>query len=273
MSDGAIREHYGREDLGAEILRALAGAGKDVDALAPEDLAPNEEFHIGGRAATLELAGAVPLADSTRVLDLGCGIGGPARTLASTFGCPVTGVDLTEEYVEAGNLLTERVGLAGRVELRAGSALDLPFEDGSFDVVWSQHVIMNIEDKDALYQEIARVLAPGGRYAFHEIFAGRDALAHFPVPWTPDPGINFLVTPKAARTRLEAIGFRVETWKEKTRAAKEWFRGASERIAREGPPPLGLATLVGPDFSVKAKNLLRNLDEERVRVCQAVLAR
>ncbi len=267
----SINEHYGREDLGAAILAALQERGKDIDALTVDDLAPIEEFHIGGRAATTSLAEAVPVTRGMRAIDIGAGIGGPGRTLASRYGAEVTGVDLTEEFVTAGNLLSEKVGLRDRVSLQVASALDLPFGDGTFDLAWTQHVTMNIPEKAALFAEIARVLVPGGRYALHEILAGPEPVSHFPVPWAPDASLNHLVTPEEAQRLLGAAGFEVERWDDLTPSAIEWFRGALERAATEGPPPLSLATLVGPDFATKAKNLLANLEEDRLRVAQAVL--
>ena len=269
----AINEHYGRERLGESILEAIRATGRDIDALSADDLAPIEEFHIGGRDATVRLAEAAGVEPGTRVIDIGAGIGGPARTLASRYGAVVTGIDLTAEYVEAGNLLSEKVGLRERVTLEVGSGLDLPCEDGSFDLAWTQHVTMNVPDKAALFAEVARVLAPGGRYALHEIFAGPKPATHFPVPWTPDESLHHLVAPEAVRERLEEAGFEVERWEDRTEHATEWFRSALARAAKEGPPPLGLATLVGADFPRKAKNVLANLEEDRLRVVQAVLGR
>jgi ubiquinone/menaquinone biosynthesis C-methylase UbiE len=161
----AVNQHYGRDDLARLLLEALAQAGKDIENLTVDDLGPIEEFHIGGRKSTFELASLTPINEDSRVLDLGCGIGGPARALAERFGCTVTGIDLTEEYCAAGATLTRLTGLADRVEIRHGSALDIPSAQGTFDLVWMQHVSMNIDDKDRLFGEIARVLRPRGRLA------------------------------------------------------------------------------------------------------------
>ena len=190
--DQQINSHYGRENLAEEILASLRGAGKDLDALRMDDLAGIEEFHIGGRAATLRLGEFAEVRPGLRVLDVGCGIGGPARVLAERFGCRVTGVDLTEEFCKTGNLLSELVGLSDRVALHHGSALELPFDDGQFDLVWTQHVTMNIEDMQGFLSEIARVLSSDGRYAFYEILAGAEPVAHYPVPWSSDGAISFL---------------------------------------------------------------------------------
>src|SRR5712691_7757937 len=155
MASGqAVAEHYGRADLGAVILAALRAAGKDIDRLTPDDLAPVDEFHTRGRAATSDLARLLALTGDERVLDVGSGIGGPSRYLAKTFGCRVTGLDLTPEFCRVAGMLAERTGLAGKVDYRQGDALAMPFADRSFDVAWSQNAVMNIADRDRLYGEI-----------------------------------------------------------------------------------------------------------------------
>ena len=160
----AVQTHYSRTDIGRVILAALEKAGKDVNHLTPEDLAPIDEFHIRGRVATLELARAVGLEAHQRVLDVGSGVGGTSRCLAKEFGCHVTGIDLTEEYCRAAAMLSAKVGLADRVDYRQGDATQLPFDDGVFDVVWTEHVAMNIPNKAQLYKEMHRVLKPGARW-------------------------------------------------------------------------------------------------------------
>src|SRR5262245_31902870 len=156
----AVAKHYGRPGLADVILDALKAAGKDIDHLTPDDLAPVDEFHTRGRAATVELAQFLELNGSERILDVGCGIGGPSRYLAKTFGCRVVGVDLTPEFCRVATMLAERTGLSDKVQYRQGNALAMPFEDLSFDVVWSQNVVMNIADRNRLYWEIHRVLRP-----------------------------------------------------------------------------------------------------------------
>ncbi len=210
--DSSINSHYGRENLGLSLLEAHERAGKDPHALRIDDLAPIEEFHIGGREATLRLGRLAELDETMRVLDVGCGIGGPARAVANEYGCAVTGVDLTEEFCSAGNLLTERVGMSGQVVLQHGSGTNLSFTDQSFDVVWTQHVTMNVEDKRQFFAEIARVLVPGGKYALYEIFAGAQPVTHFPVPWAPDAGLSFLRAPENVQRLLESLGFRTAAW-------------------------------------------------------------
>jgi SAM-dependent methyltransferase len=269
--EDVVNAHYDREDLGANILEALEKAGKDVTALTVEDLAPVEEFHIGGRKRTMELARLAELSEGMRVVDVGCGIGGPARAIAHHFGCDVVGVDLTYEFCAAAGLLNERTGLAHKVDIRHGNALDLPLEDGCVDVVWMQHVGMNIQDKAGLFHELRRVLRPEGRLALYEVFAGSRPAVHFPVPWASGPELSHLVTPEEAKDLFRAAGFRTEVWEEVTREVTLWFRGALEKAMNRGPAPLSPGILMGPEFPAKAGNALRNLEEDRLRVVQAVL--
>jgi ubiquinone/menaquinone biosynthesis C-methylase UbiE len=268
----SVNAHYERKDLGANILEALEKAGKDVRALTVEDLAPIEEFHIGGRKRTLELARLAKLSEGMQVVDVGCGVGGPARALAHYFGCEVVGVDLTETFCAAASLLTERTGLSHKVTIRHGNALDLPLEDRSVDVVWMQHVGMNIEDKTGLFHEFRRVLRRGGKLALYEAFATTKPAKYFPVPWASGPELSHLVSPEEIRKPLEGAGFRIDVWKDVTQASTDWFRAAMEKTRKDGPPPLSRGILMGPEFPIKAANVLRNLEEDRLRVIQAVLA-
>src|SRR5512135_933686 len=198
----AVQTHYTRADLGDAILAALESAGKDVNRLTPEDLAPIDEFHIRGREATLELARAAGLDATKRVLDVGSGVGGTARCLAKEFGCRVTGVDLTDEYCRAAAMLCARTGLAHLVDFRQGDATNLPFDDCTFDVVWTEHVAMNIPDKTRLYNEMHRVLNPGGTLAIYDVLAGPSGPVLFPVPWARAPDASFLVQPDELRELL-----------------------------------------------------------------------
>jgi SAM-dependent methyltransferase len=162
--DRLVTKHYTRGNLGSAILAALEAAGKDLDRLSVEDLAPVDEFHVRGRPATMELTKALAMAPGMRVLDIGCGIGGPSRYIAATYDCTVVGIDLTEEYCRTAAMLADRLGLGERVEYRPGNALAMPFVNAEFDVAYTQHVAMNIEDKTRLYAEVWRVLKPGARF-------------------------------------------------------------------------------------------------------------
>ncbi len=275
MSESAerIARHYARSDLRPAILMALQAAGKDLRRLTPEDLAPIDEFHVRGREATLELAELAALDAKSRVLDLGCGLGGPTRVLASRCGCRVTGLDLTEAYCQAATLLAERVGLAHLVDYRQGDALATPFDDGAFDLVWTQHAAMNISDKAALYREAHRVVKPGGRVALYDVLQGPGGPPHYPVPWAREPSISFLVTPETLRDLLTGAGLEIVSWQDKTEAGRQWFRRLADRIRAQGLPPLGFHLLLGDDFAAMAENQRRNLDEGRIVLIQALCRR
>ena len=271
----AIHRQYHQANLSAKLLDALARAGKDPDALTRDDLIPFDEFHAGGRAATRELARLAALQAGTQALDLGCGVGGAARTLAAEFGCRVTGLDIVPAYCQAAEMLTARVGLSDRVTYHHGDAVAPPFKDGSFDVVWSQHTLMNVADKGRLFRQVRRVLRPGGRFALHTICAGPTGPPHFPLPWADEPSISFLVDPEKLRRLLRAAAFHERVWRDVSAETLEWFRRAAARQATRGadaPPPLGMHLLMGENTVAKLANLQRDLQEERVRVVQAVLA-
>ena len=250
----------------SNIERALAGAGKNIDALEASDLAMLEDFHSLGRLATVALIDLAHVGASDRVLDAGTGIGGTARLIAAERGARVTAVDLTPEYCEVAAWLNDAVGLGDMIEVRAADVTELPFDAASFDVVVSQHVQMNIADKRRLYAEARRVLAPGGRLALWDVTAGSAGPLHLPVPWASAPEQSHLVTPERLAELLRETGFAAAHWNDLTEAAgkamRQFFAGEQ--------PPLGLHVFV-PDFQAKAANLVRNLAEDRARLIQAVL--
>jgi ubiquinone/menaquinone biosynthesis C-methylase UbiE len=202
---------------------------------------------------------------------VGGGLGGAARTLASELGCRVTVLDRTVAYCGAGELLTARTGLADQVTFQVGDALALPFANAAFDVVWTQHSSMNVPDKRRLYAEARRVLRPGGRLALHEIMAGAVEPIHYPVPWAREPSISFLVPPAHVRALLAELGFIEVAWMNLTDAAIAWFGARLAALdARDTPPPLGLHLVMGPEFPIMLRGLLRNLEEDRLKVIMAV---
>jgi MPBQ/MSBQ methyltransferase len=268
-----VQAHYTRSGLGDLILAALEQAGKDLNRLTPEDLAPIDEFHIRGRAATLELARAAKVDSTKRVLDVGSGVGGTSRCLAREFGCRVTGIDLTEEYCSAAAMLSERIALNELVDYRQGDATNLPFPDACFDIVWTEHVAMNIPDKPKLYKEMYRVLKPGGTLAIYDVLAGPSGPVLFPVPWARTPEASFLATRDELRSLLKEAGFNIEAWLDTTDAARAWFVALAEKIRKEGMPPLGFHVLLGSDFQAMAQNQRRNLEEGRIVLAQIVAKR
>jgi sarcosine/dimethylglycine N-methyltransferase len=249
------------------IEQALRAVGKDPSAVRPADLAPLEDFHTLGRLATVQLAELVGVTRQDRVLDAGTGIGGTARFLASEYACVVTGVDLTEEYCDTARWLNESTGLADRISILHGDILDLPFADGSFDVIFSQHVQMNVADKVALYAEARRVLAPGGRLAMWDVTGNGDDLI-YPLPWADDAAQSHVPTNTDLRSAVEAAGLHIEHWEDLTAPAREIMRDARAKP----PAQLGLHVFVR-DFPDKIANLVRGFGDGWLEVVQVVASR
>ena len=270
-----VTQHYGSAPLIDRVRTALLNAGLGSGQLAWSDVAALDQFHVRGLAATKELASALSLTPDTKVLDVGSGLGGPARFLAAAYGCHVTGIDLSSSFVEVAQMLSERTGLADRVTYRQADALHLPFEDGAFDHTWTQHVAMNIQDRPALYAEIRRVMKPGGLLAIYDVVAGNGGDLHFPVPWARHPEISFLLTQDAMRETLVACGFSVVSWDDKTDAGVSWYAEQAAKAPQQaGPTPaLGIGVVMGVEFAQMAANLGQNLREGRTQLVQAVLKR
>src|SRR5260370_23219380 len=223
-----VRQHYATTGLTDGIKAALAPEDRP---LTVAELAPLDQFHTRGILATAELAAAAGIEPSSRVLDLGCGIGGPARYLAATFGCKVTGVDLSPAFIDAAVYLTARCGLTERVTFEVGDAQHLSFEDGAFDAVFLQHVAMNIEDRAALYAEVRRILAPGGRFVTYDVVL-RDGGVVYPVPWARDGSASFLQSEADTRAALEHAGYKTVLWRDDTETAPD-----TTPAAMPGTPP------------------------------------
>ena len=229
-------------------------------ALTPADLAPVDEFHIGGGEATAALFAPLGLRAGMRWLDIGSGLGGAARHLASAYGCIVSGIDLTPEYVEVAGDLARRVGLQGRVDFRQGSALALPFPDDSFEGASLLHVGMNIPDKTALSAGVRRVLRPGGIFAIYDVMCLADGDLAFPLPWAAGPATSFVATPAEYRTALAASGFAIQAERNRAAFAGDFLRRLQARVAAEGRPALGLHILMGENAREKTGNLLLNIE-------------
>src|SRR5262245_60114047 len=267
-----IRGHYEQSGLLERILAGLKALGRNLDALTHEDLAPADEFHSNGRAATRSLAELAEIPARSRVLDVGSGLGGPARFLAATYGCEVTGIDLTPEFCSVANELSRLAGLADRTRFDVANALELPFPASSFDVVWTIQMQMNIEDKRRLYAGLARVLKPGGRFACQEICEGNGQPLDLPVPWASRPEHSHLAAPDALRRLIREAGLRERAWRDVTQELVA-ARRAQQAKSGGGPvalPPLGMHLVLGELAPVKMANSARAAETGRVVFIQGV---
>lgn len=263
----AMTDHWGREHLAESILDALATAGKNLDALTMDDLAVTDQFHGGGKPATTRLAKLCGVRPGLRVLDVGGGLGGPARTLAAEYGCRVTVLDVTESYARAGRMLTARLGLEDRVRHGVGDALALPSNDGAFDLVWTQNSGMNLADKERLYAGFHRVLRRGGVLALQEPMAGPTQPPVFPLMWADDAGTSFLRPPDAMRALIARAGFVERVWDDVT----DDIAGpaTAEAIAAHSAQRL----IMGARLEAILRSNHRNRTERRIVSVQAVFDR
>jgi sarcosine/dimethylglycine N-methyltransferase len=265
MTDIQIQAQYATGASRQAIEQALVAAGKDLDHLRPADLALLEDFHTMGRIATTQLADLVEITPDDEVLDAGSGIGGTARYVAERSRCHVVAVDITEEYCEIARWLNQVAGLDDRISVRQGDVTDLPFEDATFTLMFSQHVQMNVADKALLYVEARRVIVDSGRLALWDIVAGEDREPDFPMPWADRPEYSHLTTPDHLRTAIETSGFEIEHWNDLTDQAAPMM----QTLLALPPTPIGLQAFV-PDFERKAKNLTTALADGRLRAVQGV---
>jgi SAM-dependent methyltransferase len=257
--------YTGPGQLVSAIGSALDAAGLDRATLRPADLAPVDEFHIRGRAATLEMVEALGLTADSRVLDLGSGLGGPARTLVELTGCTVTGIDLTPEFCEVATVLSDWTGLSGRTSFHVGDATATGLPDSAVDAALTVHVAMNIPDKAALYAEAFRVLRPGGRFVVYDVLQGEGGDVRYPVPWASDASTSHLATPEDMRELLAGAGFTVISEVDSSDESLVWFQQMRTRIERDGPPPVTFAAFLGDQFGQMAANQVGNLAERRIR--------
>jgi SAM-dependent methyltransferase len=234
---GQVEKHYTTEGITTRILTALRNVnGPDVP-ITPDTLAPIDHFHRRGVVETEELAAALQPGASDQLLDIGCGIGGPARWIAAKYGCRVTGVDLTLEFCEATRELNILTGLADRVQILHGSALALPVPDDSFDRAYSQAALMNISDKRGVFREALRVLRPGGSLALSLAGAGQAGEPRYPLPWAPTTAISFLATPDEVRGDLLASGFRIVLVRDTSATLAVGLAPIIKQLETEGLPP------------------------------------
>jgi SAM-dependent methyltransferase len=266
-----IQEHYAVEGLSSRLDHALLMSGLATGPLRWEQLAHADQFHVRGLEATKELAIALGATSSDHILDVGSGLGGPARFIEATYGCHVTGIDLTPEYLEIANRLTERTGQAGNIHFLQGDALHLPFGPETFDHALTQHVGMNIEDKEGFYAEVFRVLKRGGKFALYDVFKQGNAPLYYPVPWAREDSYSFVVSPESQQKSLEAAGFAMIASDDRTDEALRFMLEFGKRMQRvTALPPLNLATLLGHSMGSATANVIRNIQEGRIQLRQVI---
>lgn len=260
-----VARHYRSPGLLARIENGLSSMGKVRAEVGLDDLAPVDEFHVRGPLATAELIGLLGVTPDMLVLDAGCGLGGPARRLARTTGCKVTGIDLSEDYCSVGATLNRWTGLDRQVRFVVGDATDLSrFQAESFDAAWTIHAAMNIAGKSGFYGGIARALKPGARFVIYDILTTCRQDLHFPVPWAIDGSASFLSTADELRTELSAAGLQNIELRDRTSECCEFLEQGLKRLAAQEPPPLGLHLLFGPRFRDMFGNLARNFLSGRI---------
>jgi SAM-dependent methyltransferase len=256
----AVARHYTHGALEAAIREALASVGKNLNALTPADLTPVDEFHIGGRQATVDLAAQLAIAPGAHWLDIGAGLGGASRYLADRYRCRVTGIDLTQEYAGAAAWLSSLVRLDDRVSYRQASALALPFAPSTFDGAVMLHVGMNIAAKAELFAEVRRVVRPGSDFAIYDVMQEREGALRFPVPWAPVADTSFVESAATYRRMLESAGFALINERSRREFAIDFFRQMRARATEGGEPPsLGLHILMGASAPEKVANMIANL--------------
>jgi SAM-dependent methyltransferase len=233
-SSEPVSRHYTHGRLIAAIRQGLAAAGKTPGSVTIDNLAAVDQFHIGGRQATEHVIAQLDLEADDHVLDVGCGIGGVSRFVAERHSCRVSGIDLTPEYVETARTLCAWVGLGERVTVQEASALDMPFDDGTFDAAYMLHVGMNIADKTGLFAEVARVLGQGGIFGVYDVMRTGDDEIAYPVPWAEAPETSAVASPDDYKTALSTAGFEISAVHDRRDFAIAYFEGMRARAAEAG---------------------------------------
>jgi ubiquinone/menaquinone biosynthesis C-methylase UbiE len=260
-----VSEHYAHGDLLGSIHTGITALGKTPDSVTVHDLAPVDEFHIGGRQASEDFLDQLNLSTKDHVLDIGCGLGGASRFVASQYGSRVTGIDLTAEYIETGKIMCEWVTLGDQIALHQGNALSMPFEDGMFDNGFMMHVGMNIEDKAGLCSEVYRVLRPGASFGMYDVMQVGDGELTYPVPWATTSETSAVASPEQYKHALQDAGFTIVAERNRRDFALTFFEQLLAKAAgASGPPPLGIHILMGASAHVKVQNMVENISDGRI---------
>jgi SAM-dependent methyltransferase len=266
----AVADHWAHDDVYTTIVSTLAMMGKPLDRLTLDDLAPVDHVHARGFVATIELADALPIHAGQHIVDIGCGLGGPARYMAHRFGCRVSGVDITKPFVDAANKLTALLHMEDRVSIEDGDGQELPYPDSRFDGAYTQHVTMNVPRRPAFFGEAYRVLKPGAFFALTEHALGTGGNPHYPVPWSPDGRRSYLLPPSETRDLLESAGFRNVTIVDTGPKYVAAYNALIAKADRGELPPLGYHLLMGETAMLKMRNAARNIEEGRTHPIQVL---
>jgi len=260
-----IENQYHQPGLFEDIVKRLKEQGIDLNNISRSHIEGVDEFHVRGAEVSKELVGEIDF-DGLKVLDVGCGLGGPCRMIADEFNCDVSGIDMSHEFIRTAQRLSQITKLNGTTEFVQGDALHLPYEDASFDVVWTQHVQMNIEDKERFYAEISRVLKSGGSLIYYDIFKKEKGEVNYPVPWANNKSVSFLGTSPNMNIILYELGFSKTKTTDETEKAKIFLGNLFEKIKKHGPPKLGLNVLMGASTKEKLGNILTGLNEDQIEL-------
>ena len=267
-----VSHHYTHGGLTDAIQEGLASLGKAPDTVTVDDLAPVDEFHIGGRKASEDFLDQLQFRSGNHVLDVGCGLVGAARYVASRYGSRVTGIDITSEYVETGKILCKWVGLDQSIELHQGSALAMTFADSHFDGAYMLHVGMNIEDKDGLAAEVARVLRSGSVFGIYDVMRTGPGDLSYPVPWALNADLSAVAETGEYKNALERAGFAIVAERNRRDFALAFFADLRAKTAAAGgPPPLGLHVLMGKTTPEKVQNMIENISNGRIAPVELIV--
>ena len=270
----SVATHYTHGQLLERILSGVEAIGKTTESVTVDDLAPVDEFHIGGRKASEEFISQLELSADNHALDVGCGIGGTSRFVASRFGCRVTGIDLTPEFVSTGQSLCDWVGLTGQVTLTQGDATAMPFSDESFDAAFMLHVGMNIANKTALFEEVYRLITPGAVFGIYDVMQTSDEILNYPVPWSSSPDTSALATREQYIEALGQAGFELIKIRDRREFAAEFFAETRRRMEEVGgSPPLGVHIAMGESAPVKINNMVENIASGRVSPVEIIVCK
>jgi SAM-dependent methyltransferase len=268
----SLTAHYAQTNLRGRIERACTRLEVDPEKMTLTDMSNFDQVHIRGLEATLEIGDLAGLKPGMRVLDLGSGLGGPARTMAAEFGCEVVGLDIVKEFCRTADLLTEWAGMTDQVSFRIGDMRSSPFEDGEFDVVVTQHAIMNVKKKPDLFEEVHRVLKPAGGFFLYEICGENDRGLQYPLPWAGTSKMSFLPSTESLKAQLTEAGFTETYWADVSAKALDWYDDLanSPSVADEPPRAPSIAIVLGPEAAKKTRNVERSLREGRIQLIQTL---